>query len=239
MIGQIKIEQQRRSEMTNLAAMKQPLVSANAEPWLNDNVMDEIADLNAAFLRLVVTLEGLAPAVCQRILGLPRVEAQRIAELTSSRFRSMCRCPYSLFSLQLDDRRAWETMARGLMPLPYQQRPQWYNQEHSQLNDEKISAFMLTALHYIRHLVLSGTTSAQFVFGIVGGNSTTLARIPVSKLQNIAHQCFGLLSVRFANNPFFWKQLTKNAAIGNDDKLHVAQISGLHLISSHPQNAAA
>ncbi len=197
------------------------------ESILAPKTLTEVADLNSAFLDLLVSLLDNAASDDQAVLGLDQGLVLEIRSLPRKRRAEMAHCPYTLFSLRFNDSRYWESAVQGQVPVHYRDNGLKLNSEAS----DALARFCLTALLFARHLAATNTFDARLMLGLPGDSGSRLDAVPVVLMQHLATVNTGLLRARFADHPRFWPDMVWCATHGNATQRSAARLLGAHLIA--------
>jgi hypothetical protein len=133
----------------------------------------------------------------------------------------VARCPFALFSLDLQNRVAWCSLLERRVGEP--DLAPWSGA------DTDLTQFILTVLAAIRYLSCREPCAASMLYGMAPDLGRRLASVDLALLPALASDARSRLSVALADAPAFWRDLLLFAQERSRRGAHAVHTLGLQL----------
>jgi hypothetical protein len=179
-------------------------------------------------------LEFLSDAQTAEAFGgceLPTGILRALAALSPDARRVFAASPFALFSLRFSDAEFWSRAIQNIT-----REPAIARYGCMATPDRPRCAFVAVALTFAWHVVQSDRMAARLLFGIPDAVGRILAHASLSRLGQLAGEP-GLIAPRWSNNPRFWPDILKFAAVKDWSRLVNACALGRQLTAAEFESA--
>jgi len=224
----------------------QQLLPGARAPVLSTALLARVHALNRDYVDLLLT-EHRAAAASIAIETLPAKVLTALGGLSREALALLTATPFALWSLRFDDLHFWGEILDSPLTLAKSGERIGVPPEarYSARSDEPFearygapittpmrTAFCEIALFLVWHTAASNRVAARVLFAIPDNVAAMLVRVPLWRLKRISIDFPGLLMPRWPNNPAFWPDLARFAAVGDRDRLTTTQLLGTQLLAS-------
>jgi hypothetical protein len=190
---------------------------------LDPATSEAIVELNLAFLGLIA--ERCAREPEREAYGLAPRYATAVATLGAPRARRVATCPYTLFSLRLDEMSSWVTGAPTVC-LP------------GDAPSPALEGFARSVAFFVWHLSRRDPMTSALVLGIGPNTHARWRSLPLASVDHIAPRIVSTLGARWAKHTFFWRWLLREAGTSPRVASEPTPLLGLQLLAAEGLRSA-
>lgn len=185
------------------------------EPKLGQQILAELADLNADFIDLITDMKHSRQ---RSATVLPDEQIDQLRALSKPAIRRLTSCAFALFDLRLQNTELWRSLSAGKVP-------EELSAQSGQVT-RRVGLFTLSAMMYLRHLADVNRFFATLSFAASPTALDVVRTMPLNQLGDIADKHPTLLRSRFGQHPQAWTELLKLAKRNDTEPMLPAKILG-------------
>lgn len=202
----------------------------SAQPWLGDETLGALAELNEQCLSLLVEQAAVQDPPCAH--PLLHDLAQLWSKLDARALKRAAACPYLLIDTGFADPQRW-MWARGHQVLERERGP-----TVPFFTVPRAAAVMRTVLTYGWHLAQSRQSAARLLLGMSTQCVKLVAECTLSQIGELAEKHPAWLQPRWPQRVRIWRELLAAATVGEELQLQQARLRGLQILAADARAAA-
>lgn len=200
----------------------------------------QLKSLNLDFLRLLV-LELEYPATAHlQLAGLSPELTSELGASTDTKLAELAECPFSLFTLGLQNADLWQRIALigAHENLARRYAVQDAGRDDAEMLKLRRSGFMECALFYAWHLAQCDRAAARVRLGVRDDTAETLRSLKLWQLHCVAYKYPQMLAPRWPGNSCFWPDLIRYLHSGDRRHFDYACLLGSQLLAQDLEPSA-